>query len=261
MFKNLIVFSLIVLASCNFNELENEFGSYHNSNLNVEDKKISICHYDEKNNTWHTIEISINAWPAHQAHGDLKGSCDIAFEAQICEQIWMVRNLDVSYYRNGDPIPQVQSMDELNNATSGAWCYYAFNEEYGKKYGKLYNWHAVNDIRGLSPKGWRIPSYDDWEILSECLGGWEIAGGKMKEEGTVNWASPNEGATNESGFTALPGGAGLPFWALGEDGYFWSSTELNDDAAFYRTLFHTSGVLDLSLDPKNAFYSVRCLKE
>jgi uncharacterized protein (TIGR02145 family) len=87
-----------------------------------------------------------------------------------------------------------------------AWCYYENIKSNGLKYGKLYNWFAVAHKGGLAPKGWKIPDKDDWQKLSEHLGGEKTAGGKMKHAGTDEWNSPNEGATNESGFTALPGG-------------------------------------------------------
>ena len=137
---------------------------------------------------------------------------------KIGKQIWMAENLNVSHYRNGDIIPEVKNPDEWSKLTTGAWCYYENDSENGKTYGKLYNWFAVNDPRGLAPEGWHIPTDAEWTHLTEYLGGkeiektyqgiyyWEIAdvGGKLKA--TTLWKSPNEGATNSSGFTAFPGG-------------------------------------------------------
>ncbi|HRH49371.1 MAG TPA: fibrobacter succinogenes major paralogous domain-containing protein [Panacibacter sp.] len=143
----------------------------------------------------------------------------------IGTQVWMTKNLDVSHYRNGDPIPQVTDPIAWAALTTGAWCYYPAA---GAIYGKLYNWYAVNDPRGLAPAGWHVPSDAEWTTLTTFLGGEAVAGGKMKETGTTHWTSPNYGATNSSGFTGLPGGFcyidgtfnQLRYW-----GFWWSSTE------------------------------------
>ena len=123
----------------------------------------------------------------------------------ICSQVWMLKNLDVSKYRNGDDIPQVTDATTWANLTTGAWCYYENNTANGTVYGKLYNWFAVNDPRGLAPSGWHIPSQAEWVTLQNCLG--NDPGGKVKETGTAHWNPPNTGATNSSGFTALPAGS------------------------------------------------------
>jgi uncharacterized protein (TIGR02145 family) len=143
----------------------------------------------------------------------------------ICSQVWMKENLSVDRYRNGDAIPQVTDPNEWRNLTTGAWCYYNNDPAMGEIYGKLYNWAAVNDPRGLAPVGWHVPSETEWTTLSSCLGGEPVAGGKMKS--TTLWVSPNTGATNSSGFTALPSGLrnsqGL-FNSKGTSTYIWSST-------------------------------------
>src|SRR5690606_33259564 len=105
-----------------------------------------------------------------------------------------------------DVIPQVTDPTIWGNLTTGAWCYYNNDPANEIIYGKLYNWYAVNDPRGLAPVGWHIPSDSEWTILTDYLGGFEVAGGKMKETGTTHWANPNIGADNSSGFTGLPGG-------------------------------------------------------
>src|SRR5665647_2153473 len=124
----------------------------------------------------------------------------------ICTQVWMLKNLDVSTYRNGDLIPEVTDQTAWATLTTGAWCYNNNDPAVGVIYGKLYNWYAVNDPRGLAPTGWHVPSDAEWTTLSTCLGGDAVAGGAKKETGTTHWTSPNTGATNSSGFTALPGG-------------------------------------------------------
>jgi uncharacterized protein (TIGR02145 family) len=124
----------------------------------------------------------------------------------IGTQIWTGCNLNVDTYRNGDIIPQVTNASEWANLTTGAWCYYNNDTSNGSVYGKLYNWYAVNDPRGLAPTGYHVPSNTEWGTLITFLGGSGTAGGMLKESGLDHWQSPNTGATNSVGFTALPGG-------------------------------------------------------
>jgi uncharacterized protein (TIGR02145 family) len=125
----------------------------------------------------------------------------------ICNQTWTKSNLNVSKYRNGDVIPQVTDPAAWSNLTTGAWCYYDNDPANGAVYGKLYNWYAVNDPRGLAPVGYHVPTETDWTTLSNCLGidDLEIFN-KMIEPGTTHWTIPHPEANNSSGFTALPGG-------------------------------------------------------
>jgi uncharacterized protein (TIGR02145 family) len=157
----------------------------------------------------------------------------------IGTQQWMSKNLDVAFYRNGEQIPQVTDPAEWAGLTTGAWCYNFDDVTQGSNYGKLYNWYAVNDPRGLAPQGWHIPSDTEWTILESTLGGSSVAGGKMKEAGMLYWTNPNTGANNSSGFTGLPGGSrnsyGM-FGVFGNNGYWWSSTENFGGFAWSRTL-------------------------
>ena len=121
---------------------------------------------------------------------------------KIGNQIWMNKNLNVDHYRNGDTIPEITNGVEWPNLTTGAWCYYHNSDSLGNIYGKLYNWYAVNDPRGLAPQGWHVATDSDWIVLVNYLGGPDIAGGKLKEEGTRHWLIPNSGANNQSGFSA-----------------------------------------------------------
>ncbi len=182
----------------------------------------------------------------------------------IGTQCWTQTNLDVSKYRNGDPIPEVTDATEWANLTTGAWCYFDNNSANGPVYGKLYNWHAVNDPRGLAPAGWHIPSNDEWTVLTTYLGGQSVAGGKMKEAGTTHWISPNTGADNSSGFTGLPGelrSLSGSFWLLGERGVWWSSTDDIGGSVYIRMLsnWNTDAPLSFSNGKKLGF-SVRCIK-
>jgi uncharacterized protein (TIGR02145 family) len=182
----------------------------------------------------------------------------------ICSQIWMLNNLEVTTYRNGDPIPQVTDPTAWLALTTGAWCYYNNDPAMGVIYGKLYNWYAVNDPRGLAPTGWHVPSDAKWTTLSTCLGGAAVAGGAMKETGTTHWTSPNTGATNSSGFTALPGGyryGNGTFSDVGNYGFWWSSTEDSTAFAWYRSLNCTIGNIVRYVSVKQIGSSVRCLRD
>ena len=183
---------------------------------------------------------------------------------QIGTQLWSQFNLDVAFYRNGDPIPQVTDAGEWAGLTIGAWCYYNNDSTQGTKYGKLYNWYAVNDARGLAPQGWHIPTDAEWTTLSDTLGGVSVAGGKMKEAGTLNWANPNTGGNNESGFAGLPGGyrnSDGTFYDVGSRGSWWSATEINvASLAWLRSLLYFLGSLNRGNVNKALGLSVRCLR-
>ena len=179
-------------------------------------------------------------------------------------QTWAPKNLDVVTYRNGDPIPEVQAASTWSNLTTGAWCYYENNTANGTTYGKLYNWYAVNDPRGLAPNGYHIPTDAEWTTLTSYLGGTVTAGGKMKEAGTSHWLSPNTNATNSSGFTGLPGGCrGTTggFGDIGASGYWWSSSVYNTSLAWYRNLYYYDGYVYSYSFYRQIGFSVRCLRD
>jgi uncharacterized protein (TIGR02145 family) len=189
----------------------------------------------------------------------------------IGTQVWTNKNLDVTTYRDGTPIPQVTDPTAWANLTTGAWCYYNNDPSNNSVYGKLYNWYAVNDPRGLAPAGYHVPSEGEWSTLTSFLGGDSVAGGKMKSTGTLQassglWQSPNSAATNESGFTGHPAGYRSiegTFMAIGGYGFWWSSSEINtaefearssylgyDDDSAYSSTSHF----------KKSGFSVRCIK-
>ncbi len=183
----------------------------------------------------------------------------------ICCQRWMTKNLDVDTYRNGDAIPKVTDNAAWAALTTGAYCYYNNDSTtYAATYGKLYNWYAVNDSRGLAPEGWYIPTDFEWTTLGSCLGGDPVAGGPMKEMGTTHWTTPNTGATNLSGFTGLPGGyrdyIGT-FYNIGNGGHWWSSTEFNTISAWGRVLYYLNVDLLRNGYDKHLGWSVRCLRD
>ena len=193
---------------------------------------------------------------------------EIGITVAIGSQIWSKFNLDVSTYRDGTPIPQVSSPAEWSNLTTGAWCYYNNDPANGVVYGKLYNWYAVAGIhdndpttpnKTLAPSGWRIPSNNDWTELTDFLGAREVAGSNMKATGTSLWVAPNI-ATNESGFTGLPGGErGHEFEGIGRRTGWWSSNEISLDQARGRSILNYSPFSFIYHAYKNMGLSVRCV--
>jgi uncharacterized protein (TIGR02145 family) len=188
---------------------------------------------------------------------------------KIGTQEWMVENLRTTKYKNGNDIQLVTDDTDWENANYGAWCWYNNDNNHEVPYGKIYNWYAVNDGRGLCPTGWHVPSHEEWTTLTTYLGGDSIAGGKMKEEGTTHWSPPNMEATNESGFTGLPGGVRFTFGSFGffsNNGYWWSSTGISS-SAWYRVLDYNSGSVTVSgdvivtIDDKRLGLSVRCVRD
>lgn len=183
---------------------------------------------------------------------------------RIGAQTWMNKNLDVDKYRNGDIIPKVTDPAEWAALTTGAWCYYENFDDNGKTYGKLYNWYAVADPRGLAPQGWHVPSATEWLTLIQYLGDVGIAGGKLKEAGTAHWAAPNEGADNSSGFTALPGGWRFyngEFSNILTNGYWWTSTPYDEKKSWYATMFSINTNAIRNGYHNNFGFSVRCVKD
>ncbi len=184
---------------------------------------------------------------------------------RIGNQEWMAENLRVSKYNDNMTIPEETDNVAWSELTTGAWCWYNNDSNNELIYGKFYNWHAVNTAK-LCPSGWHVASDEEWTILSDYLGGLPIAGGKMKQAGTVLWQSPNTGASNESGFNGLPTGfrniTGV-FFNIGLNAYWWTSTEstFNTDWANYRTISNTGENLSRLSFEKTYGYSVRCIKD
>jgi len=178
----------------------------------------------------------------------------------IGTQVWMVENLKVTKYNDNTSIDNITNTNTWNSLTSGAYCNYNNLDSYVSTYGRLYNWQAVNTGK-LAPKGWRIPTKSDWETLIAFLGGEGVAGGKLKATGSV-WASPNTGATNESGFSGLPGGCNVNGYVeIGLDGNYWSSTSETCNFAWFLNQYKDKSSAELACTNKNYGYSVRCIKE
>jgi len=183
---------------------------------------------------------------------------------KIGNQEWASENLNVDKFKNGDAIPEVKSDEawvKAGEEGKPAWCYYDNDPKNGDKYGKLYNWYAVTDPRGLAPSGWHIPSDAEWTTLTDYLSEVRSAGNKMKSK--AGWLENGNGS-NASGFSGLPGGnrnfIGI-FNFTGNSGYWWSSKESSANYAWGRGLFYNDGFLTSYCTNKERGFSVRCLRD
>ena len=185
-------------------------------------------------------------------------------EAKIGTQIWTASNLNTAKFRNGELIPQAKTAEEWKKAGEEGkpiWAFYNFSPENGKKYGRIYNWYAVNDKRGLAPKGYGIPTAEDWLKLVDFSGGIMQAGKKLKS--ATGWKNNGNGV-NPNGFNGLPGGFLINngiFSGLGETGGWWTSTEGEGSGAFVRYLEAEKNTSETYSDFKLTGFSVRCLKK
>jgi len=182
----------------------------------------------------------------------------------IGTQVWLVENLKTTRYNDGDSIPLVTDSQAWSKLDTSGYCWY--NNDIANKttYGALYNWFTVN-TGILAPAGWHVPTDAEWTTLTDYLGGESIAGGKLKETATAHWRSPNAGATNESGFTALPGGhrdVNGTFSVMGDDGFWWSASEYGTTGkVWYRNMnYNYTGVVSVSNNKING-HSIRCIRD
>lgn len=194
----------------------------------------------------------------------------------IGAQEWMKKNLKVTHYRNGDSIPHVTDSTAWSSLSSAAYCEHSNSIDNVATYGRLYNWFAVADSRNIAPEGWHVPTDEEWQQLEVYLGisqaqadsmGWRGTdeGGKLKATGTTHWTSPNTGATNESGFSALPGGLRSEvhgrYHSIGWEAIFWSSAEYSTFTALVRDLSNDHSDIGRFQLGKKDGYSVRCVKD
>jgi uncharacterized protein (TIGR02145 family) len=183
-------------------------------------------------------------------------------EIKIGNQVWMTANLNVETFKNGDPIAQIKSKKEWRDAGKtmrAGWCNFDTEKVYGLKYGKLYNWFAVNDPRGLAPEGWHIPSIEEWQELIQHLGGPNSAGTALKSK--EHWY---ETGNNSSGFNAIPSGfrnADGIFGFMGEYAKWWCSTEGDTKNAWCYYMTHTSKLIVKYYMAKSYGLSIRCIKD
>ncbi len=184
----------------------------------------------------------------------------------IGTQIWMVENLKTTRYRNGDSIPNVTHGTTWTALNTGAYCWYNNDEASNKViHGALYNYYSIADSRNIAPTGWHVAAEADWATLTTFLGGESEAGGKLKDSGSKNWKSPNTGATNSSGFTALPGGCRSQylgeFIKMGNYGLWWSSQASDPSYAWSRSLLYSNISLTRGYSYKQYGFSVRCVRD
>ncbi len=211
-------------------------------------------------NVYKTERIGNQVW---MAVADIDGN--VYKTVRIGNQVWMAENLKVSRYRNGDAIPNVTVDGEWGKLTTGAWCNHDNDPTYDSKYGKLYNWYAVDDKRGFAPKGWHVPSREEWDVLIKFLGGKDVAGSKLKEVGNGSWLQKNDNATNKSGFSALECGYrysdGAGRFGGGPCSYWWSRSR--SGYSIYWDRFREPGGSGVHRDVyfRQDGLSVRCIRD
>ena len=216
------------------------------------------------------IQLSVRGISYGQNINDIEGNTYKT--VYIGTQQWMAENLKVSKYNDGSSIPNITDNTEWSQLTTGAWAYSNNDAANNAKYGNLYNWYAVspttNGNKNVCPTGWHVPTDDEWTVLTDYLGGANVAGGKMKEVGTTSWNSPNKDATNTSLFTGLPGGFRNPggsYFGIGSSGNWWSSSENSTGNAWPRNLSSLNGNASRIYygDNGSKIYglSVRCVKD
>jgi uncharacterized protein (TIGR02145 family) len=188
---------------------------------------------------------------------------------KIGNLIWMSNNLDVDSFRNGEIIPEAKTyyaLDSFARLKQAAWCYYNNLKDAKYKYGRLYNWYAVNDSRGLAPKGYHVATKNEWLSLIDSLGGKENAGLKLKSKSEWRKSKgPFPNKVRSIGFNALPGGyrwaSGGGFGFKYESGFWWTSTSVSSSQATIFSLYHISGYVDQSNMDFEQALSVRCVKD
>lgn len=213
-----------------------------------------------------SLVISISSFGCKENgnNSSLETNKDTIGIVTIGNQVWMSKNLDLETFRNGDSILQAKNEEEWINAGQNkqpAWCYYDNNHVNGTKYGKLYNWYAVNDSRGLAPTGFHIPNDLEWTQLTDFLGGQFTAGYKMKSP--TGWCSFGNG-DNSSKFNGLPGGLrdfSGKFYVICDVGLWWSLTEYDALNVWLRSLNYDTGSVGRNDVGKEFGLSVRCLKD
>ncbi len=181
----------------------------------------------------------------------------------IGTQTWMAQNLSVTHYSNGAAIANVRDNTAWSNLTTGAYCNYNNDVSLNSKFGKLYNFYTVVDPRNVCPTGWHVPTDSNWIILVNYLKGGDAAGAYIKEAGELHWADPNTGATNDSGFTALPSGYRLydgTFRYAGYNAEYWTSDIDSMYGAVDRYLEYNSTRVGRVGVLRTHGFSVRCIK-
>jgi uncharacterized protein (TIGR02145 family) len=224
-----------------------------------------------------TIEINIVVTEATSTKPEFGKLTDVDGNeyksVKIGTQVWMAENLRTLHYRNGDAIENTTDNGSWADLTAGSVCYYENKSSNAIPYGCLYNFYAVNDSRSICPDGWHIPSRDEMDVLIDYLGGWKIAGGKLKEEGNEHWNSPlitiDNAGTNESGFSAVAAGTrnvSGQFQSFGYKTDFWlsnSTTSLSGKLMAYNRYLGKSNneISEEGVHYATLGFSVRCIKD
>ena len=181
----------------------------------------------------------------------------------IGNQRWMTKNLKVTKFNDGAPIPVISGNTAWEALTTPGYCWYDYDAGYKEPYGALYNWYTVG-TGNLAPAGWHVPTGAEWGTLEAYLGGASVAGGKLKVTGTEHWNSPNTGATNESGFSAFPGGyrsSSEAFAKIGVESCGWSATGYSETFAYIFELAFNSVRSFRYGKAKFVGLGVRCLRD
>jgi uncharacterized protein (TIGR02145 family) len=195
---------------------------------------------------------------------DIDGN--IYHTVRIGSQVWMVENLKTTHFRNGEAILNVTDSTEWGNFATAYYCNYNNDNSYVETYGRLYNYYAVINSRNIAPTGWHVPTNMEWETLENFLGGYNIAGAKLKEKGSIHWGNANNEATNETGFNALPGGCRTPdgkFTDIGSQGNWRSSSARTDNSSWNCNMVYFSNYLyrNSAENDKKSGYSIRCIQD
>ena len=185
---------------------------------------------------------------------------------KIGDQVWMAENLKTTRFLNGDTIPNMANGFQWATADSSGYCNHSNNQENATIYGRLYNWYSVKDNRKLAPAGWHIPTSNEWQTLVNGNGGKYLAGGKLKETGNMHWISPNSGATNALGFSALPGGNRndiANFYNKGINGFWWTQTEITGAGSFgvHFSMYTNTPYCEHANADKHMGFALRCVKD
>jgi uncharacterized protein (TIGR02145 family) len=180
----------------------------------------------------------------------------------IGTQVWMAEDLRTTRFNDGTAIPAVTDYDAWASLTTPAYSWYN-NDSLNNHGSGLYNWYAIATNK-LCPEGWHVPTNEEWTLLGNYFGDAGAAGGELKEAGTAHWKDPNEGATNSSGFTALPGGYRSyngSFGFQGVSGHWWSATQYSDSVVYFWNMRYKSKGLYNHLSNKPNGFCVRCIQD
>jgi uncharacterized protein (TIGR02145 family) len=223
---------------------------------------LSSCHSSNSSSKYSENAVEMDSTCIKDVDGNVYKTIKIG------NQVWMQENLRVTHFRNGDPIPNLSDSAAWVDTEQAAFCNYNNDTGYVRVYGRLYNWYAASDARNICPVGWRVPHDSDYRTLDYHYGGATVSGAALKEQGLLHWKEPNAGATNESKFSALPGGhrgETAIFERMGYYAFFWNVNkyqQYNDtNYAHECSLNYSLSYFNQDWGCKNRGMSIRCIKE